>query len=232
MLLAVVSPAAIALHNVVAPTIFIPRNLIPSWPALALTLGALVTAGRPPLRYAAAVLVIGGFAIGAVKMLDADHQRPDYAGAVEFVKETGQPGAPLVDDLPYGPGPQTSLEAAAAPRGEARPQGTPILPLAGGTLDVRLELAHRDGGVFTLLLPEPPERVAEQAAGIAGSGRLFLAVFGDQTLEELEATPGAAAEFVDALPPRFEPAESRTFPGFAGRPITVHAFDGSRSRAD
>ena len=232
VLLAVVSPAAIALHNVVAPTIFIPRNLIPSWPAFALCLAALVTAGRAPLRYVAAGLLIGGFAIGAVKMLDADHQRPDYAGAIEFVRETGQPGAPLVDDLPYGPGPQTGLEAAAAPRGEARPQETPILPLAGGTLDFRLELAHRDGGVFLIIPPPPPEGVAEEAASIAGSGRLFLAVFGDKTLEQLVATPGLEADFVAALPPRFEAAESRTFPGFAGRSITVHAFDGSRSRAD
>ena len=46
LLLAAIVPVGAAIYSLVGSTVFTPRYLIPSWPALALAVGALITAGR------------------------------------------------------------------------------------------------------------------------------------------------------------------------------------------
>ena len=75
------------------------------------------------------LLLLPGFAIGAVKTLDSDNQRPEYAAAARFIEHTGDPGAPVVEAPEPTPGPQTALEAALAPEGDALPPDRKVLTL-------------------------------------------------------------------------------------------------------
>jgi mannosyltransferase len=74
------------------------RNLAASWPGFALVLGLLAASAGPRLRYAAAALLVGGFAVAAVKMLDSDYSRPQYEDAVAFVDERSEPGSVVIDE--------------------------------------------------------------------------------------------------------------------------------------
>jgi hypothetical protein len=226
LVLALAAPVGAAIHNVFAPSVFLPRNLLASWPGFALALGALVTAGpasMPLLRWAAAGLLVGGFTIGAFKMLETSNQRPEFDAAAAFIEKSGDPGSPVVELPQLTPGPQTSLEAALAPKGAPLPRGRSILELGFPTFAQRIEL-NREGKPLSEAPPPPSdEQVARQAAGIAGTGKLFL-VAGPATPEWLRAVPAPVANFLAALPPRFHQVESRTFPGLA--PIGVYVLSG------
>jgi hypothetical protein len=227
VLLAAAAPVGAVLDNFVGPSVFVPRNLISSWPGLALTAGALVTAGRTPLRWAAVLSLLAGFAIGAVKTLEAKNQRPDYAAAARFIEHTGDPGAPVVEAPELTPGPQTALEAALAPEGDALPPDRKVFTL--GLADSRTRFrAVKMGRALNSTLPVPdPATVARQAARDADGGTLFL-VGADLTLEQLRAFPGPVSEFLRALPPTYHEVESRSFPGLSIFPLGVHVLEGSK----
>ena len=226
VVLAVAAPVGAAIHNVFAPSVFLSRNLITSWPGFALALGALVTSApssAPFLRWAAVGLVTGGFAIGALKLLDSGHQRPDFDQAAEFIERTGDPGSPVVEFPQPGPGPQTALEAALAPKGAPLPRDRQILELAYPTFQQQLELS-REGQPLSPATPRPSaQSIARRAAELAGTGTLFL-VDGTDPVGQLRHTPGPLADFLAALPPRFHTVESRAFPGIA--PVGVHLLSG------
>ncbi len=174
IVLALASPLGAALHNVVAPSIFTPRNLIASWPGFALSLGALVTAGPAPLRRAAVALLVAGFGIGALKLVEDTNRRPDMEGAARFIESTGPPGAPVVEVPQFSPGPQMAMEAALAPAGEPAPPDRSVFELGSPTLAERLEI-NRRGKAFDPSVPAvAPEQVAHQVARIAGDGTIFV----------------------------------------------------------
>ena len=50
-ILALAAPVGALIWSLFSDSIFVPRALITSWPGVAITLGALVTAGRAPIRY-------------------------------------------------------------------------------------------------------------------------------------------------------------------------------------
>ncbi len=232
MALIVVPPIGAVLHNIVAPSVFFPRNLIGSWPALAVLTGAVLTAGSAPLRYAAVALLLGGFAIGAVKTLDADNQRPDYEAAAEFIESSGEPGSPVVDLPQATPGPQSPLEAALAPTGEAGPSDRELLTLGYPTLETRLSTRLEDLPVLDPLLIErgvpTEEEIARRAALVAGSGKIFLVTWGGATsIEDERAAQGSVAAFLAALPPRFHEVESRSFDGPGALSPNVYVLSGS-----
>jgi hypothetical protein len=229
--LTVVPPLLVLLYSLVGPTIFVPRILIGSWPGFALALGALVTAGGSALRWVATGLLIGGFAIGAAQMLDADNQRPDYDGVADFIEEAVPPGTPVVELPQPTPGPQTALEAALAPKGEPLPSDRPILELGFPTFADRLEL-NRQGKPLTAAGPPPsPETIAAQARDAAGNGVLVL-VDGDATLDQLRALSPTAASFLAALPPGTREIAYRRFPGVSILPVGVHVLRLGRTAAN
>jgi hypothetical protein len=231
VVLALVTPIGAALYSSVASSVFLPRNLIASWPGLALAAGAFLTAGRGWLRIAAVALAVGGFAVGGVKMLDPDQQRSDTEGALAFIERESAPGDPIVEQPLPTPGPQTAMEAHAAPWGEVAPIRNPVLELGVASLPERLETRTIDGvGPLAFLEPEPPQRVALEAARLGSGGEIFLVTLGTATIEEIRAAGvGSAAEFLAALPPRFRPAESRSFPGYWIFPLTVHVLEDTRA---
>jgi mannosyltransferase len=228
VILALATPVGLVLHNIVAPSIFTPRNLIGSWPGFALAVGALATAGPVPLRTAAVGLLIAGVGIGAVKMLDRDKRRPEYDAAAAFIEQAGSPRSPVVDLPQFTPGPQMPLEAAMAPNGAALPPGRPIYELGFPTLPERLEIVRRGESLYEAGAgtPVPPETIARQAARAAGDGTLFV-VGPPVNLDLLRGFPGPLATFLAALPPRFHEVELRSFPGPPYFGIGVHVLNGS-----
>ena len=225
--LALATPAGAALYSVFADSVFLPRNLIASWPGFALTLGAFLSAGRGRLRTAAVAMVVAGFAVGGLKMLDGDQQRPDYLGVAEFIRDQADPGAPVVEVPAPSPGPQTSLEAHLALEGEPFPAGYPVLALGQPTLKDRLASRGEGGGGPLAALPVPEQaETAVEAVNLAHGGKIFLTVLGRAPIEELRSSPlSGAAGFLAALPPAYQEVDSRTFPGFWIFPVTVHVLD-------
>ena len=226
--LALAAPVGAALHNVVAPSVFVPRNLIASWPGFALLVGAVVTAGQRPIRTASVGLLLVGFGIGAVKMLDGENRRPEVAAAAAYIERTGDPGSPVIDVPQITPGPQTAIEAALAPKGKALPVGRPIFELGLPPFAERLELNRRGQSLSQAGPAVPPDQIARQAADAAGNGTLFV-VGPPGPLGQWRAFPGAPASLLAALPQRFHEVASRTF-GSSAFGIGVHVLSDERAR--
>ena len=171
--------------------------------------------------------MVAAFGIGAVKMLDADNQRPDLDAAVSFIERSGPPDSPVVDQPQPTPGPQTNMEAALAPKGEPLPTGRPIFELGFPTFQTLIEGRRED---TPILAPKPmptAREIANEAAMAAGDGPIFLVTWGTASLDVFERMPGQVGEFLAALPPRFHEVEFRTFPGLWISSVGVHVLDGS-----
>jgi hypothetical protein len=157
-------------------------------------------------------------------MLDANNQRPDYAGAVDYIEDQGPSSAPIVDAFGATPGAQTGLEAALAPKGEAFPRGRQTFALGIPTLADRLAIRKTDRPQYGAGLAIPTGRqIAKEAVGAAGSGPIFL-LAGKTSPARLRAIPGTVASFLNALPPRYRIVTSRTFPGLGFTKITVYTI--------
>jgi hypothetical protein len=220
------------------------RNLIASWPGLALAAAALVTSPRGLLRPMAITLLVGGAALGGVQLLDRTHQRPGYEEAAGFVERTARPGDPVVEIPAPTPGPLSSFGDAALQRlgqGRAERHDHPVLRLGSPSLPT--VLAARP---YAALPVATPQVVARQAAALARGGRIFLVAPGAVPLAALRGTTpvtaGAAGveqtfdspttsrviaavldqmrPFVAALPPGYRPVAVRAFPGFV--PVSVY----------
>ena len=115
--LAVAVPARdVRRASLVGTNLFTTRNLAASWPALGLSLGALLAAAGPRARYVTAGLVIGALAMGAVRMLGDQNQRPDYRAAAAFVDRQAAAGDVVVDATgSVSPGPLTPLDVTLDP---------------------------------------------------------------------------------------------------------------------
>jgi hypothetical protein len=226
VILALAPPVGAALHNLVAPSIFTPRNLIASWPGFALVLGALATAGPTAVRVASVALLLAGFAIGAAQMLDDMNRRPEIAEAADYIESTGVPGSPVVELPQFTPGPQTAFEAALAPKGRGLPADRTVYPLGLPSFADRLELNRRGESFSQAGAPVPSERIAADAARQAGSGPLFV-VGPSGSLAAARAFPGPLTSFLDALPPRFHEVASRRFAGPVVFGFGVHVLRGN-----
>jgi Dolichyl-phosphate-mannose-protein mannosyltransferase len=227
LVMALAAPVGVAVASLLGPDIFVSRNVIGSTPGLALVVGVLVTAGGAPWRYAAVALLLGGVAIGSVKMLDAENQRPDYAAFRTYIEAAGRPDSPVVEGgaSRLTPGPQTMLEAALAPKGQAAPDRRKLLTLGIPTLEARLDLRREGKNVLSTLPVPSGAEVAREAARAAGSGEIFL-VTSDAPLELVRELDARIAVFLDALPPRFHEVESRSFPGLGAFGFAVHVLSG------
>jgi len=226
VILALAAPVGAALHNIVASSIFTPRNLIASWPGFALVLGALVTAGPAAIRVASVALLLAGFAIGAAQMLDDTNRRPEIAQAADYIEITGDAGAPVVELPQFTPGPQTAFEAALAPKGHGLPAGRTVFPLGLPSFADRLELNRRGESFSQAGAPVSPQEIAGEAARQAGNGTLFV-VGPSGSLAAVRAFPGPLSSFLDALPPRFHEVASRRFAGPVVFGFGVHVLRGS-----
>jgi Dolichyl-phosphate-mannose-protein mannosyltransferase len=224
LLLALATPVGLALYSSLRDSVWEARNLAPSWPGLALAVGALVTAAGGLFRVAAVALVVGAFAIGGVKMLEAGSQRPAYDEAAGFIDQASHAGDVVVE-VPFPtPGPLAPVEDVALAHAGPSASGHPWL-LRLGVPSLKAQLRARP---YALLPVPPAPAVAKRAAGLASAGTLFVVAPDFVPLwRQVSASVAAQAAgplppFVEALPVRFRHQETRTFPGFL--PVSVHVF--------
>ena len=95
VLLALALPVGMAIYSALGSSVWDLRNLIASTPGVALTVGALLAAAPRRAALVATALVAGGLASGAVRLLSADNQRPDYTAAARFIRAEGGRYAPV-----------------------------------------------------------------------------------------------------------------------------------------
>ena len=226
VVLAAAAPVGAALEHILGPTIFSTRNIITSSFGLALAAGVLVTAGPKPWRIAAPTLLLAGFAIGGVMMLDTQNRRPDTAGVVDYIEQNGPPDAPVADAFSLTPGPQTGLEAAFAPKGQAYPaNGRKVLTIGAPTLADRLRVRYQGGVNLLDPLPVPPEgELAKEAVRAAGPGGTIFVTAGTGSFADLERGTSTVANFVNDLPPCYRGVAERSFPGLTQTGITVYVY--------
>ena len=246
IVLALATPVGLSLYSAVGDSVWISRNLITSWPGLALVAGAFVTAGRGPLRGFAVAAVVAAFAIGGFRTLDTDFRRSDYDGAAGFIERAGVPGDPVVEVPAFSPGPLTPVGDVALNRfGQPAPGPYRVLRLGAAPLDVALRARP-----YAPVPVPAPENLARQAGRLARGGTLFLvspgsapvsglrgesareaglesALQGDRRRALITAALSPLGAFLDALPARFRHVETRTFTGFV--PVSVYVF---RDRGD
>lgn len=224
--LAVAAPAGAALYTLLRQSVWGARNVISSWPALAVCAAALVAFPGAMWRRAAAVLLVSGFALGGISMLSASHHRPDYADAVAYVNSLDPRGGPIVELVAPTPGPPTATEAALTLAGTSRSH--PVFRVGAPPLQAVLAAPPYAG-----LPRQRGEVVAGEAGAAAGSGPLFLVAPISATPAALEALRGRhlhspngdlglLASFLGALPAHLHLVSSRSFPGLL--PVTVYEY--------
>jgi hypothetical protein len=226
VLLAVGAPVGAALYTVLHQSVWGARNVISSWPALAVTAGALAVNPGVVWRRTATTLLVAGFALGGISMLSSSHHRPDYAGAVAYLNHADHSGGPVVEMVALTPGPPTPTEAALVLAATNRQHRVFRI----GAPPLRAVLAVPP---YTSLPLQRGETVAHEASAAAGSGPLFLVAPISAPSPALEALRrrhlhstngdlGLLASFLGALPARLRLTGSHTLPGLL--PVTVYVF--------
>jgi Dolichyl-phosphate-mannose-protein mannosyltransferase len=96
-ILALSAPVGEAIFSALGTNLLGARNLNASWPGLSVALGGIIAAAGVPLSIACAALVVGGYAIGAVKASGPDVSRPQYAQVATAIEQRWKPGDVVVD---------------------------------------------------------------------------------------------------------------------------------------
>ncbi len=186
LLVLVAAPVfAEGLVSVFGPRVFSPRILMPSYPGLAILVGALVVSRPRRIGILGAVLLIAGMFIGALSVNRETNRRPDFTGVVDFVDRFGEPGDPIVYVPWAGPGAWQSLEVELGP-GSARFRDQFVFRVGAPTLEQALHIRKPSGpGQYPGLLPVDSGRVANQVFREASQGRIFLVTPSPLDLEEM-----------------------------------------------
>jgi 4-amino-4-deoxy-L-arabinose transferase-like glycosyltransferase len=93
--LAVASPLFAALYSIPFASVYVPRTLLPSLPAVCLATGLLVAASPRALALPATALVATALAIGTVELL-RDPPKPPYDEAAAWIAGRSAPGDPVL----------------------------------------------------------------------------------------------------------------------------------------
>jgi hypothetical protein len=211
--LALSVPVGEAVVSAVGNSLWALRNLAASWPALALLLGALLTAAGSRLRFVASGLAIASFALGAHKMLEPQYRRPEYQAGARFVDSHAAPRDAVIDGTAgFSPGPLSPLDVALHRPHRVFRAGAPA------------ERSH-PFGVFD---PIVPMRAAiGRAVAAAPRGRIFLIV-------PIPLRVGRVKTVIDArtrlarkpFPPRYHIVEARIYRGIFDTEVQVYARRG------
>jgi mannosyltransferase len=215
LLLALATPVGEAVYSALGNNVLGARNLISSWAGLAVLIGAIVTAVRPPLNLACTALVVSGFAIGAVKTLGSDVQRSDYAGVADAIESQWAPGDVVIDVPGFTPVPLTGLDVYLS---QSHPE-------------FRLGLRESEH-VFGLNDPVPNPAVQTQRAYAQAQGHsIFLvavvpsnASARGRLTPQLQSNNLVAGAVLRGLPPGFHVTSTQEFPGVT--PVVLVRIDG------
>jgi len=183
-LLMLATPVGEAVASAVGSHIIGTRDLAGSWPFLALLASALAVAAGRRLGVLAAGLSVVAFGWGAVRMLEARFQRPDYQGAADYVAARAAPSDVVIDMTgSLSPGPLTGFDItfhrdlqvvrARSPAERDHPFTIfdPIVPIpAAARRAAQLAQGHRIFVVFPTLAAT--ERVDPIPTGLPASYRL------------------------------------------------------------
>lgn len=242
IVLTLAMPLGLILYSLLGTSVWDERNLIASWPGLAVVIGAIITSGHGLLRAVTVCFVTGAFAIGAYNLLSADNQRPDYRAAVAFIDRTGARRDPIAELPGPSPGPLSEVDAALAGYGPWMHQRRPVLRVGQASREAVLRAAP-----YAALPPPSARALDEQAARQARGSKLFVVSFGDAPASAVEnagrLNPRVAfgpvfgsgvtgfllglefarlPPFISALPAGFRLIQIKTFPGFLG--VSVYVF--------
>jgi hypothetical protein len=172
LVVALATPVGEALYSWLGPnSVWGARQLNASTPGLALAMGALLTSSGARLRFLATGMVVVGFAIGAAKLLDSDVQRPDYAGAADFIADGRAPAEPVLDVPLVTPGPLTGLEVALTSDGMPPSPRYPVLRVG-----IPSRSAMLNAPPYTPLAAPPNDTVVRRAERMARGRRLFVVI--------------------------------------------------------
>ena len=214
LVVALAAPVLEAIVSLAGSSIFSTRNLITAVPGALLLASAVALHARGRWRLAAAGLLVGAYAAGAVQLLDAEHQRPDSDAPVAWVADHGRPGDPLVQATVAlnAPGLLQSVEVALD---DQRVDAFPVVRLgAPAAEDDRVRRSLGGPGQFApIALPEP-EALAAETRRLARGGRIHLIAPG-HTDEGLRALPpdNPLSRYLTALGDEWRVATARTYPG-------------------
>lgn len=194
--LALAVPVGAAVLSAIGDNLFSTRNLAASWPGLGLAVALLLVSAGPRLRYATAGLAVLALAIGAVKLLDDQRQRPPYEEMAEYINANSRPGDVVIDETAViSPGPLSSIDPYLKRRG---PVFRSLQP------QQRLRPFSVDDEVPTV------EQAARRAlARAGGQRRIFLAT--DVTRAPLRRPLG-----------RYRRVATRRWPGLFGIEVRVY----------
>lgn len=217
VLLALAAPAGEALYSALGSDILGARNLNSSWPGLALSIGALLTAAGPVLGVACALAVLAGFGIGAARALDGPAARIDAKGAAEVIEERSSPEDVVVDTYVLTPVPLTALDV--------------YLPQTHPEFRLGLPVSDRPFTVFDPV--PPPRRLMQEALDSANGGPIFLVAPlsastlvdpGNEKAEVKQERPSnLARRLLRDAAPRFEVTYEQRFEGIA--PLAVYQLE-------
>ena len=227
-------------------------NIIASWPAMALAVGALVTAPPKPLRIAAVTLVVTAYAIGGVGLLRNTWQRGNVAAALAYIDRTGKGGDPIVS-LPLFANPLSEVDAALAGTSSytyipgntldrARPPDSgdphPVIRLSAPPFQVppldeqfKYLAGPRPKPVFFDFPAPTPMQVAREAMSQAPNGTVFMVTpFPvDPAFWLTRAPDSRPSQFLKTMLTRFHIAGQAWFPSFSlfagGEYVTVFRKD-------
>jgi Dolichyl-phosphate-mannose-protein mannosyltransferase len=212
VVLALAAPVGEAAVSLVGTDVLSMRNLAVSWPPFALSLATLVSAGRYPLRTASATFLIAGFGIGAARMLEPAHQRPDYEAAARFIDRDSSPRDVVIDASVLSPGPVAGFDVAL-----------------GESLTVLRAEAPQENehpfGPFDRVLPL--ENVVHRAVATAHHGRIFVVSLRSDQFPRGPITYAQRARLVaEKLPRSYRPVATQTYPGIL--PVAVQIYEKAR----
>ncbi len=237
-LLAIATPAGLALYSAFGNSVWDMRNLIVSWPGLSLVAGSLLMAGGLVVRSLAATLALVGFGLGGIYLQSPAHQRPDYAGAAKFVLGSSSRSDPVAVVPAPTPGPLSAIDAAFAYAGDP---GRALLRVGGPPLAAVLHAPP-----YALLQATSPTALARQALlgpadklfvvapgripvdVLLGSGpRNFASALGPvfgtgQTGQLLGTVFHPLSAFLKKVAVEYRPLETKRFPGFL--PLSVYVL--------
>lgn len=104
VMLALASPVGVGLVSLLSADQFLPRNLAASWAGFSVALAAILTRGPRVVWIPATALVVGVFAVGAVRMTTPEWARPDVGAAAALIEAKTGAGVVVIDALTFGGG--------------------------------------------------------------------------------------------------------------------------------
>jgi len=192
--LALSVPVGEVIASAIGTNVLNARNLNAAVPPFMLCLAALLMVAGPRLRILTAALALASFALGAAKLLDERYQRPNYGAAAELIDSEAVPGDVVIDAAVLSPGPYSPLDVELRRAHTLVRSGAPAQ-------------RERPFGLFDRVVPR--REAASRAIAAADGRRIFVVAAPEADRPTERGKPPPPSSFR----PRYQLAESRTFPG-------------------